>query len=149
MKTLLALALFISVGACGQTTKLGRVRITGLSPNAVVYVYDGTIPRIIYSADENKCDGNIPISNPFVVGSRGIAEFCYEQSFVRKPSPVDVPAIQEPSDHFVQWCDPEPSKWCHQEPDGPPKWSCKDKSRTLMETLDGKTHYCHKPSFGP
>ena len=60
----------------------------------------------------------------------------------KKPSPVDVPAVQELRCRYTQ-VRAKNDKCLYWET----LWTCTDKSRTLMETLDGKTHYCHKPQL--
>lgn len=130
MKTLLFLALFISVGAWGQTSK-------GLEFNL-----DGP-----------------PIGAPIctcTISSDGTSMSCSPvKACMKFFTSVDVPAIQD-SPHVEPYACYAPSYVNGAKAENPTNlpeckwvggWTCRDKSRTLMQTLDGKTHYCHRPQL--
>ena len=165
----LILLCLLSVGAWGQTGKTGIVDCAA-HPDLCRASEGATYHQGPSDTDEFTVTG--PLSGCKVVDKREICVWEIPTLAGDVWEPEDVPAIQEPAKSIpisVTTCGDDmvcsdDTMGCSnngklQINDGKGllspwtctdgwKWSCRDKAhRTLMQTEDGKTHYCHRPEL--
>lgn len=129
-----------SVGAWGQTTAQNPIFIQDAKP-----IVDLPATLDLYAPKEHSnATCTCTFSDDGTHMSCSPINACVDE-IMRKmsPDPVDVPAIPV-LDLAHTSCTKDN---CVPDAQGVIDWTCRDKTRTLMETLDGKTHYCHKPQL--